>query len=194
MDICRIDGCNAPVKVKSRGLCNRHYRRFQRHGDPLAGGLPKGEPFRYFSEVVLSHHEDACLFWPYGKSGGGYALMWSPHNEDRYVHRAACRAEHGPPPTPRHEAAHSCGKGHLGCVARKHLSWKTSSDNQIDKRAHGTDNRGHRHPLAKLTEEQVRQIRALGPNISCLAIARQLGVTDSAIYAIREGITWRHLR
>ncbi|MBZ9922605.1 hypothetical protein LB579_33660, partial [Mesorhizobium sp. BR1-1-7] len=23
------------------------------------------------------------------------------------------------------QAAHSCGKGHLGCAAKRHLSWKT---------------------------------------------------------------------
>lgn len=193
MDTCSIEGCGRPLKVKSRRLCNRHYRRFQRHGDPLAGGIPNGEPFRYYTEIVLNHHSDECLFWPYGRISAGYALM-SAEGKDRYVHRYVCAAENGPPPTPRHEAAHSCGNGHLGCVSRKHLSWKTPADNQRDKRLHGTDNRGHKHPLAKLTEEQVRQIRAMGPDISCLAVARQYGVTDSAIYAIREGITWKHLR
>jgi len=35
--ICSIDDCcNA---VKSRGMCNMHYLRLMRHGDPLAGGV-----------------------------------------------------------------------------------------------------------------------------------------------------------
>lgn len=178
--------------MKSRQLCNRHYRRFQRHGDPLGGGTPNGEPYRYYSETVVNHLEDACLLWPYGRTTAGYALM-TTDGKDRYVHRFSCEVENGPPPTPRHEAAHSCGNGHLGCVARKHVSWKTPAANQLDKRLHGTDNRGHRHPMARLTEEQVREIRAMGPGISCLLVARQYGVTDSAIYGIREGRTWRHL-
>jgi len=40
-DTCSIEGCDRPIKIKARRLCNLHYRRFQRHGNPLAGGPPK---------------------------------------------------------------------------------------------------------------------------------------------------------
>lgn len=33
--ICIIEGCDKPVKCKSRGWCNPHYQRWYRHGDPL---------------------------------------------------------------------------------------------------------------------------------------------------------------
>jgi hypothetical protein len=39
---CSVDGCGMPVLVKSRGLCNRHYLRLQRHGDPLMAGTNRG--------------------------------------------------------------------------------------------------------------------------------------------------------
>lgn len=35
--ICSVDGCEDSVRV--RGWCNRHYLRWYRHGDPLAGGV-----------------------------------------------------------------------------------------------------------------------------------------------------------
>jgi hypothetical protein len=38
--ICSIDGCG--VKVTAKCLCNSHYRRLERHGDPLLGGALRG--------------------------------------------------------------------------------------------------------------------------------------------------------
>lgn len=42
--ICSIDGCGKPIA--GRGWCRRHYDRWSRHGDPLAGGPPKRRPER----------------------------------------------------------------------------------------------------------------------------------------------------
>lgn len=39
--MCKIDGCEKPVH--SKGLCQAHYRKMQRHGDPLAV-VPLGRP------------------------------------------------------------------------------------------------------------------------------------------------------
>lgn len=36
LSICKIDGCGKPAR--KRGWCSAHYIRWQRHGDPLAGG------------------------------------------------------------------------------------------------------------------------------------------------------------
>lgn len=41
MDICKVEGCDRPVKVKKESLCGLHYARFRRHGDPLAWKRPK---------------------------------------------------------------------------------------------------------------------------------------------------------
>lgn len=37
MSVCRIEGCSGTGRIR-RGWCNRHYLRWRRHGDPLAGG------------------------------------------------------------------------------------------------------------------------------------------------------------
>lgn len=35
---CSVDGCNRDIAIKVVGLCNIHYQRQRRHGDPAAGG------------------------------------------------------------------------------------------------------------------------------------------------------------
>ena len=40
---CSIPGCERAMHVVSKGLCNSHYLRLRRHGDPLASA-PKKEP------------------------------------------------------------------------------------------------------------------------------------------------------
>jgi hypothetical protein len=50
---------------------------------------------------------------------------------------------------------------------------------------------GEKHPMAKLTDDQVREIRA--SNLSAQELASRYGVKDGAIESIRRGTTWRHL-
>lgn len=73
------------------------------------------------------------------------------------VHRMVCWAFHGAPPSPIHHAAHGDGNSH-----RNHydnLSWKTPKENQADRVIHGTHCRGARSANAKLTNDDVLEIR-----------------------------------
>lgn len=48
----------------------------------------------------------------------------------------------------------------------ENLRWDTRTNNHADKRAHGTLMAGERHYRAKLTEQQVRELRAAWvPNV-----------------------------
>src|SRR5687768_13005961 len=98
---CSIRDCNRPPK--SQDVCSSHYMRQRRYGDPLEGGTDKGEAQRYYREVVLPYEGNECLFWPFSRRQNGYAQL-----NQRSVHRMVCEEKHGPPPTPRHQAAHSC--------------------------------------------------------------------------------------
>jgi hypothetical protein len=99
-----------------------------------------------------------------------------------------CILAHGEPELPKHEAAHSCGKGHLGCVNPKHLSWKTPAGNCADKRAHGTDNRGARNGKTRLSAQDVDFIRSAPPNLK--ALMDRFGVSKGCISKIRNGSRW----
>lgn len=185
--VCSIDGCDK--KVSARGYCNSHYGRWSRHGDPLAGGTCHGEPRRYLENEVLGYQGDDCLIWPYSRGADGYGNL----NYDGRVciaSRLVCKLTNGEPPTDIHEAAHKCGNGHNGCVAPNHLSWKTPSENQMDKVAHGTSNRGERHPNSTLTEKEVIEIKSETDGISHRVIAGRYGVSRETVGLIRRGKNW----
>lgn len=142
MQICIVGGCDTPAAKGRWNYCSRHYKRWYRYGDPLAGGTPKRELQKYLENVVLKFVSDECLIWPYSKNGVGYGQIRKGY-EKLLVHRIACEALHGPPPTQKHEAAHNCGKGHLGCCNPHHLRWATRAENQADRKIHGTANGRH---------------------------------------------------
>lgn len=86
------------------------------------------------------------------------------------------------------------------CVNPAHLFLGTHSDNANDKvskgRARGWDSSGERNPAAKLSADQVRQVRrllAVG-GMSKTAIARQFGVSQQLVSAINSGEAWSSLR
>lgn len=69
------------------------------------------------------------------------------------------------------------------------LIYGTKSANEMDKIAHGTSNRGSRHGMAKLTEQEVKLIRRLA-GTSNRKIADDYGVSETAIRKIRSRDTW----
>jgi hypothetical protein len=144
---------------------------------------------RYLRDSVLPYGGDDCLTWPYAKDGDGYAKVRNG-GPARLVHRLVCEIVHGVAPSPKHEAAHSCGKGRDGCVNPRHLSWKTTKQNQEDRVEHGTSNRGTRNGSAKLTADDVRTIRAMKGRASCPSLARQFHVSTSHVARIHAGAAW----
>lgn len=185
--VCSIPACGKPHYA--HGWCNAHWGRWRRNGDPLGGGTAPGEVQRYFNEVVMTYEGDECLTWPYQRDKKGYA-RFDKDGRGHLVARIICKEVHGKPPTPKHEAAHSCGKGLSGCVTKGHVSWKTHADNMTDTIRHGTSQRGTKNTFAKLTEAQVLEIRALKGAVSQRKIAAKFGVTGSMICQIHTGKSW----
>lgn len=108
------------------------------------------------------------------------------------VHALVCEAFHGPRPPGAH-VAHIDGRP--GNVRADNLRWSAPWQNEADKRIHGTALLGERHHQAKLTEAQVREIRqrrASGEQGN--ALAREFGVTPTAICSIIKRKTWAHLQ
>lgn len=73
------------------------------------------------------------------------------------VHTVVAQAFLGPKPSAKHEVAHFDGNPKNNQASN--LRWDTRAGNFADKLAHGTHNRGERHPNARLTNADVAAIR-----------------------------------
>ena len=189
MRICSVDGCDKDVD--SHGFCSAHAHRYRRYGDPLTR-IETTRDSNVFIKRLLVTTTNTCVIWPYsrGKDGRGQVTVRGVnHKAARYI----CRLAHGEPPTPKHEAAHSCGKGHEGCVNPLHLSWKTRKENEQDKWVHGTRLFGSACPQARLTEDLVSEIRSLGGVMYHKDIAARYGISRRYVGQILSGEVWKHV-
>lgn len=150
-----------------------------------------------YPDLVIS--EDGRIQGPSGRwlkpgaDGDGYLLVGvkrDGRHKSTKVAKIVCTAFHGPKPTPRHEVAHNNGiKTDNRAV---NLRWATRTENHADKTLHGTDNRGHRHGMVKLSEDQVKKIKeelATG-KITHRKLADRYGVSRSTISVIKSGRNW----
>lgn len=125
--------------------------------------------------------------------GGGYLRVQLGRGVTRYVHRLVCLTFHGEAPSPAHQVAH--GNGDPGDNRAANLRWATHVENQHDRWKHGTSNRGERHGMDKLTEDQVREIRRLyASGMLQREIAPLFGVTRRNIGNITSGRSWKWLK
>lgn len=187
MECCSFNRCGAPHYAK--GYCRNHYRKWKRSGDPHGMKAANGEPIEWLRANV-SYNSHECLIWPFGANDRGYGQVRDGETM-KPAHRVMCELKHGPPPTPKHQSAHSCGNGHGGCCSPVHVRWATRIENEADKISHGTDSRGERHGHAKLSEADVLAIRSVENANSELATS--FGVSVGHIGKIKRNVLWRHL-
>lgn len=189
ISLCSIPDCDK--NSEKRGWCGMHYRRWQRHGDPVAGKPPRVSPGSKLQWLIdnTAYQGDDCLQWPFAYEPNGYGgIVYEGKHTS--ASRVICIFAKGPPPSDDHEAAHSCGKGGDGCLNPNHLEWSLPVKNQGDRVAHGTHNRGARAPAAKLTEDDVRLIRSLEGQETSVATASRFGVSKVAVRKIQKRENW----
>lgn len=111
------------------------------------------------------------------------------------VHRVVLEAFVGPCP----EGMECChGDGNHKNNHLNNLRWDTHSENNLDKREHGTDNRGAQHPLAKLTDDDVREIRRRYVRRSyhdtnMRELCAEYGISQAQLSRIVRRKLWSHL-
>lgn len=175
-------------------MCNMHYMRVWSNGSLKTLVASPGEPLAHLNDVVLLHKDKKqCLVWPYSCNNYGYAVM-RYNKRTQLVSRIVCRKVNGRPPVEKRHAAHSCGKGHEGCINPHHLNWATVEQNQADRIKHGTSNAGTQNGQSKLTDEKVRKIlRLMDKGYTNAYLAARFGVTKGTINPIRHNKTWKHI-
>ena len=186
IELCSVPDCNK--KRHAKGFCNPHYQRFQRHGDPLKGRTPYGEPLKFLEDAIKQASPDACIIWPYALDKDGYGVL-RKDGKNIGAHRLALilftdishdhlEAAHGPCHNPL-------------CINPLHLRWATRKENNADRKRDGTHLAGERHPNSKLTEPEALKI--LQDQRIQREIAADYGVAQQQISRIKAGRRWAHL-
>lgn len=186
--ICVIAYCGQPHK--GWGLCDKHHQRIKRTGTTVDWQQSLAD--RFWSKVDKRTPGD-CWPWTGATNEHGYGVM---RPEGR----------RSGPTVKAHRVAlqlagldiegllirHSCDNP--PCVNPAHLSAGTHMDNAADMVSRGRSARGSRSGAAKLTEDQVLEIRArVADGELQRVIAADYGVARSTISRIANGHGWTHV-
>ncbi len=120
------------------------------------------------------------------------SICYNRHNRCIRVHRLILLAFLGPAPTDRHECRHLNGDKLDNRI--ENLQWGTRAENEHDKIGHGTVRIGVNHPMSKLTDAKVRELRRLWEAGKPLyKLAKKFRVDPMTIKAAVTRHTWRHV-
>lgn len=143
--------------------------------------------------LAKAEWDGSCLLWCGAMHPRGYGLIRKAGKWSK-AYRVSYEIHHGAIPDGM-VVMHSCDQP--GCINPAHLSIGTQRDNVRDMISKGRDNRlsGERHPHAKLTVEEVAEIRRryIPRKHGCGAgaLAMEFGVSKQTVQAILVGETWR---
>lgn len=129
--VCELPQCNNPVL--GRGMCCPHYKRWLRHGDPLAGGPPRchGGPTERLGKFVLRGTDAECWTWTGHKNNRGYGMLSGRGINGKrspiLAHRLAWELHNGRKVPGGMFVLHSCDNP--ACCNPAHLSIGDQSEN-----------------------------------------------------------------
>lgn len=154
---------------------------------------------RFWSKVAIAG-QDECWEWQATRTTFGYGCfrigsLTDGTRKHEMAHRMAYTLTTGQDIPAGKVVMHSCDNPR--CVNPAHLSVGTYSENgkaAYDRhRRVSTVRPGEGHPRAKLTEADVRTIRAIGTTQPLRVLAAQYGVSESTIDAVRRRVNWTHV-
>lgn len=151
------------------------------------GRKGKGECVTWLRAHV-DYDGEGCLIWPFSRKLNGHGSL-GYNGRGHRAHQFMCELVNGPRPSPKHETAHSCGRGHDACVHPQHVSWKTRAENQAERNIYRP--RVHRARRFKLTAKQVVEIRALRSTTTLRELAARFDISEGSISNITARRTWR---
>lgn len=71
------------------------------------------------------------------------------------------------------------------------LAWGTPSENQRDREVHGTGNQGSKHPMSKLNELQVMELKKHGLRSDvAIRITRESGIAERTLSSVLRNKRW----
>lgn len=140
--------------------------------------------------VHVDHAGQNCLKYPFPINPKvGYA-QFGLDGKMVYAHQWMCEQKNGPRPSPKHEASHTCGNAHMGCINPNHLTWKTRKGNAQDRLEHGNYSNLKGKRRFRLSPTQVEEIRSLKGIESQYSMAERFGVSRCTISSIHTGLMY----
>jgi hypothetical protein len=132
-----------------------------------------------------------CLLWAEEHlMPNGYGRL-SVNRKNKYTHRTAWEITHGSIPEGL-SVLHHCDIKR--CFRPCHLFVGTQLENMEDKVTKFRQANGERIHCAKLSSQQVLQIRELFiDGVRKQQLAERFGVTRYTIYRVLDGSTWKHI-
>ena len=156
MRTCTFEGCNR--KHHAGGLCNGHHKQSVK-GLPLSNFRRPRRSYpdaaARLAERVRRDDLTGCLLFSGALGVDGYGLI-RDGGRNSSAHRVAWTVANGPIP-PSMFVCHSCDNP--PCVEPSHLSLGTNDDNMKDMRAKNRGPTRASNPQARLTLQQVMDIR-----------------------------------
>ncbi len=145
---------------------------------------------RFNAKWVKDPNSD-CHLWTASTAGKGYGQIKIPGTRKQiYAHVLSYMIHKGEVPEGV-QVRHSCDTPR--CVNPGHLLLGSSADNHQDMVDRKRSTFGERNPRAKLTEEQVVEIRTLNAqDVPRTEIAERFGLHPMSVARIVRGDAWTH--
>jgi len=186
--ICRQ--CGKEFTIESHRLAYGEGKYCSRKCGWAAQYIPLHE--RFWSKVQKT---DQCWLWTGAKTNGGYGKI-RINGTNRPAPRVAWEFENGSLPI-GYEICHHCDNP--SCVRPDHLFAGTRKDNVQDmiqkgRRSSSAHGSGERHGMAKLTNDQVVEIRQRKANgESAKELSEKFSINRSTVHDIVTGKSWKHI-
>lgn len=185
-----------PVVSFNCGHCKRACERMWKPSLPRprfcdALCARRARPPKALARIFLQkvHKTDGCWLWTGKKVGRGYGGL-RVNERDLLAHRVSYELHVGPIPDGQW-VLHRCDNP--PCVNPEHLFLGDRRANFDDMLAKGRSLRGERHLFAKLTSEQVVEIRRRARFEPQSKLAAEFGMSRATICNIIKRKTWRHV-
>lgn len=149
-----------------------------------------------FLNKIDNQKENGCIEWKgYTSITGGHGVLSIRIDGKAYMykaHRLSYQFFKGEIPKNK-LVLHNCNN--VKCINPEHLRIGTQKENVLDRIKDGTDNKGERHGMSKLTTSCILKIRELKKlNLNASEIGAHFNVSEWTIYDVLSKRRWSHVK